>query len=168
MIAQKATFQAFVKLGSFLSEFLATKNNSDDPQLQAFQEILLKAEAKNAWFTSDNLEFSLQQWANDLTEENLSQWLASYQIDGNTNPKTIAVIMAGNIPLVGFHDFLCVLLSGNKVLAKLSSNDNLILPFLSKVLVGNNPELESYIQFTEEKLQDFDAVIATGSNNMYG
>ena len=73
--------------------------------------------------------------------------------------------MAGNIPLVGFHDFLCVLLSGNKVLAKLSSNDNLILPFLSKILLEQNPELKAYINFTEEKLENFDAVIATGSNN---
>ena len=165
MMAQKATLQAFVKLGSFLSEFLEKKNNSDNPLLQDFQEILSRAEAKNGWFTSENLEFALQQWAQELTEEKIAQWLHSYQFPSRTNAKTIAVIMAGNIPLVGFHDFLCVLLSGNKVLAKLSSNDNLILPFLSKILLEQNPELKAYINFTEEKLENFDAVIATGSNN---
>jgi hypothetical protein len=73
--------------------------------------------------------------------------------------------MAGNIPLVGFHDFLCVLLSGNKVLAKLSSNDKVLLPFLSDYLIKEEPLLAKRIEFTEGKLENFDAVIATGSNN---
>ena len=73
--------------------------------------------------------------------------------------------MAGNIPLVGFHDFICVLLTGNKALAKLSSNDALLLPFLAKFLLESAPELHDRIAFTQEKLRDFDAVIATGSDN---
>jgi len=83
----------------------------------------------------------------------------------DTKPKTIAIIMAGNIPLVGFHDFLSVLLTGNKVLAKLSSNDKQLLPFLAEYLISVEPEFKNLIEFTEGRLTSFDAVIATGSNN---
>ena len=73
--------------------------------------------------------------------------------------------MAGNIPLVGFHDFISVLISGNKVLGKLSSNDKILLPFLTQKLIEIEPEFKEYIQFSDKKLENFDAVIATGSNN---
>src|SRR5690606_12182167 len=83
----------------------------------------------------------------------------------NTPSKTVAIILAGNIPLVGFHDFLSVLLTGNKVLAKLSSNDRVLLPYLAEILISFEGEFNGYISFSEEKLTDFDAVIATSSNN---
>ncbi|PRX55083.1 acyl-CoA reductase [Flagellimonas meridianipacifica] len=162
---QSSTLQAFVKLGSFLFNYLVEKNNPNTGPFQDFKGVLLKAEAQNSWFTPENLEFSIQQWANMLTENNLNKWLEVYDSTSKKKPKTVAIIMAGNIPLVGFHDFLCVLLSGNKVLVKLSSNDRLLLPFLTEILVANAPYLKGYIQFTEEKLEGFDAVIATGSNN---
>ena len=73
--------------------------------------------------------------------------------------------MAGNIPLVGFHDFLCVLATGHHVLVKQSSNDKHLLPFLAKYLEHVLPDLKGKIKFTEDKLEQFDAVIATGSNN---
>ncbi|EDO28989.1 predicted protein [Nematostella vectensis] len=73
--------------------------------------------------------------------------------------------MAGNIPLVGFHDFLSVLITGHSVIAKQSSNDKHLLPFLAKYLEYVEPTLKGAIEFTEEKLTDYDAVIATGSNN---
>ncbi len=165
MRTQKSTLQAFVKLGSFLSAYLAEKHNLDSDRFKDLQETLVKAQTQNSWFTSSNLDFALKQWASVLTENNLTQWLANYTFKDEKTPKTVAIIMAGNIPLVGFHDFLCVLLSGNNVLAKLSSNDRLLLPFLSNILVEHTPELKNAIQFTEEKLEDFDAVIATGSNN---
>jgi hypothetical protein len=81
------------------------------------------------------------------------------------NPKKVAIIMAGNIPLVGFHDFLSVLISGHQVIVKQSSNDKHLLPFLTKYLEHIEPEFKGNIEFTEEKLHDFDAVIATGSDN---
>jgi len=77
----------------------------------------------------------------------------------------VAIIMAGNIPLVGFHDFLSVLISGHAALVKLSSNDKQMLPLLAKYLEHINPEFKDRITFTEQKLENFDAVIATGSNN---
>jgi Acyl-CoA reductase (LuxC) len=79
--------------------------------------------------------------------------------------KTIAVITAGNIPLVGFHDFLSVLISGQNVLVKQSSSDKSFLPLIRDYLIAINPEFNNRIRFSEEKLKGFDAVIATGSNN---
>jgi hypothetical protein len=73
--------------------------------------------------------------------------------------------MAGNIPMVGLHDFITVLISGNKALVKLSSNDNGLLPYLSEYLIHVAPDFKNFIEFTDERLINFDAVIATGSNN---
>ncbi|MCB0464207.1 MAG: acyl-CoA reductase [Aequorivita sp.] len=142
---------AFVKLGKFLSEIEA-------------ENVLKKAQAENGWFTQENIKFALKSWAEALTSDNLQHWVSNYKIDGTT-PKTIAIVMAGNIPLVGFHDFLSVLITRNKVLAKLSSNDKTLLPFLASHLIDIEPEFKNYIEFTEGKLENFDAVIATGSNN---
>ncbi len=159
------TMAAFVKLGNYLTEFCenyySNDGNPDDGLLQA----IYSAEQHNGWFTRENIMFSLQQWGDALTEENLTEWLSKYDIQPVEAPKTIGIVMAGNIPLVGFHDFICVLLSGNKVLAKLSSNDKILLPFLTKVLIDQEPSLKDYIAFVEGKMEDFDAVIATGSNN---
>jgi hypothetical protein len=125
---------------------------------------LRKAEAENGWFTQENIRFALQSWKEALSEENLNEWVSNYNME-ETHPKTVAVIMAGNIPLVGFHDFLSVLITGNKVLAKLSSNDKTLLPFLAHQLIAIEPGFKDYIEFTEGRLENFDAVIATGSNN---
>ena len=145
---------AFVNLGKFLKEIASEKEES----------ILQKVQAENGWFTQENINFALNSWSEALSKENLQQWVSKYKIE-ETNPKTIAIIMAGNIPLVGFHDFLSVLVTGNKVLVKLSSNDKTLLPFLAEYLVSIEPEFKKHIEFTEEKLENFDAVIATGSNN---
>ena len=151
----KQRINAFIALGKFLGE-IETESI----------EVLQKAEAENGWFTQDNIKFAIQNWSTALSEENINKWLAHYPIaaDGK-QPKTVAIIMAGNVPLVGFHDFLSVLITGNKVLAKLSSNDKTLLPFLAEYLTSIEPEFKSLIEFTEGRLQNFDAVIATGSNN---
>ncbi len=146
---------AFVELGKFLGK-IESENE--------FESILRKAEAENGWFTQENIKFALKSWGDALSKENLQRWISKYKIE-DIEPKTVAIIMAGNIPLVGFHDFLSVLISGNKVLAKLSSNDKTLLPFLSEYLISVEPEFKNYIEFTDGKLENFDAVIATGSNN---
>ncbi len=117
----------------------------------------------NGWFTEDFTRKSLRNISSWLKEEDLTKWLSNYQF--TNNPKNVAVIMAGNIPLVGFHDFLCVLASGNNVICKLSSEDNKLLPILSKILMQIEPEFESRISFSDRNLKGFDAIIATGSNN---
>ncbi len=149
---------AIVKLGRHLDEMATCSDTSEiASQLQL-------AHAHNGWFTDDNIRFACESWATALSEENLKKWLSSYPI-GETEPKVIAIVMAGNVPLVGFHDFLSVLMSGHKVLVKLSSNDKHLLPYLATQLLVYEPGFEGFISFTEEKLDTFDAVIATGSNN---
>ena len=159
------TIAAFVKLGNYLTDF-CDKCYSNDPEVdQNLKEIVMRAGHHNGWFTEENILFSLQQWGDLLTEENLKDWLSKYSFNKNIEPKTVGVVMAGNIPLVGFHDFLCVLLSGNKVLAKLSSNDKILLPYLSNYLMEQAPSLSDKIEFVDGRMENFDAVIATGSNN---
>ncbi|WP_353778739.1 acyl-CoA reductase [Winogradskyella sp. 3972H.M.0a.05] len=161
---------AFVKLGQFLEQFStdSPKRNDNvehnDVFFDGFKHQLKLAQEHNGWFTKSNLEFAIRGWVNLLTEEKLSEWLDSYKFT-NKEKKLVAIIMAGNIPMVGFHDFLSVLISGHNVLVKQSSNDKHIVPFLAKYLEYVEPEFKGCIQFTEEKLEGFDAVIATGSNN---
>ena len=161
---------AFVKLGEFLSQF--TKNGIQKKDNIVFNEIFFDgfkhqiklAQEHNSWFTKNNILFSLESWSNSLTESNLNNLIKSVNT-AISKPKKVAIIMAGNIPLVGFHDFLSVLLSGHSVLVKQSSSDKHLLPFLAKYLEYITPELKGNVEFTEEKLSNFDAVIATGSNN---
>lgn len=128
------------------------------------REIIDETKAHNGWFTEENVQFALKSWSEALSEKNIEKWVERYSISEAT-PKTIGIVMAGNVPLVGFHDFISVLISGNKVLGKLSSNDAVLLPFLAEKLTAIEPGFRDRIAFTEEKLENFDAVIATGSNN---
>lgn len=159
------TIEAFVELGKYLSDFCENQQNESGNQDMALVEAISKAEQHNGWFTKENILFALEQWANLLTKDQLESWISKYGIKPLDEPKTVGIVMAGNIPLVGFHDFLCVLLSGHRVMVKLSSNDKILLPFLANFLIKVNPELAHRIQFVEGKMENFDAVIATGSNN---
>ncbi|AQS92929.1 acyl-CoA reductase [Polaribacter sp. BM10] len=161
---------AFVKLGAFLSQFsqekIAKKESVEfnDLFFDGFKHQIKLAQENNSWFTKDNILFSLESWSNALTKNNLEEWVSKNSINDAT-AKTVAIVMAGNIPLVGFHDFLSVLISGNSVLVKQSSNDKHLLPFLAKYLEYVNSNFKGNISFTEQKLENFDAVIATGSDN---
>lgn len=160
----------FVELGKFLSQFCegntiknpAVLNN--DVFFDSFTDLIKLSQSHNGWYTPEQVYFSIASWATALTEENLNQWLTPYAVE-STNSKNIALILAGNIPLVGFHDFLSVLITGNTVLVKTSSNDQHLLPFLAKYMIAIEPKFTDKINFVEGKLENFDAVIATGSNN---
>ncbi|UUC45431.1 acyl-CoA reductase [Flavobacterium cerinum] len=161
---------SFIELGKFLSQF-SEKGNHLNPEVKNndrffdnFVSLIELSQSHNGWFTPEQVYFSVQSWAEALTESNLDQWLSRYDFT-NITSKTVGLILAGNIPLVGFHDFLSVLISGHKVLVKTSSNDQKLLPFLAEYLISVTPEIASYITFTDGKLENFDAVIATGSNN---
>ena len=160
---------AFVKLGSFLSQFsqskIEEKDNIEfnDLFFDGFQHQIKLAQENNSWFTKENILFSLESWSKALTGDSISKWLKNQKY--NQSSKIVAIIMAGNIPLVGFHDFLAVLISGHSVVVKQSSNDKNLLPFLAKYLEYIEPSIKGRITFTESKLENFDAVIATGSNN---
>lgn len=161
--------QTFVDLGEFLTHFTAENpTQKTTPREREFAQKLDKAIAiaiqHNGWFTRENIHFNLNQWAENLTFEKIDSWLSDYTLTTET-PKTVAIIMAGNVPLVGFHDFLTVLLSGHKVLAKQSSKDKHLLPVLVEFLIAQNSEFAGLIELNDGKLDHFDAVIATGSNN---
>lgn len=166
----KKRFKAFVKLGEFLRFFSDKTDNNYSNDLQntnfhqKLEQQINKSLINNGWFTEENIRFALKQWGDLLTEENLNQWMSTYPIKTSL-PETVALVMAGNIPLVGFHDFLCVLLTGNKVLIKQSSSDRFLLPLLADYLQTQERDFKGAIEFTESQLKNFDAVIATGSNN---
>ncbi|MGC6431613.1 MAG: acyl-CoA reductase [Jejuia sp.] len=161
---------AFIKLGDFIRQFSNEviqkdkKVEHNDVFFDGFKHQLKLAEEHNGWFTKDNLQFALNSWAEALTEAQITKWLNPYSISENASKK-VAIIMAGNIPLVGFHDFLAVLISGHNVLVKQSSNDKHLLPYLAKYLEYVEPDFKGKVSFTDDKLENFDAVIATGSNN---
>ena len=162
--------KGIIKLGEFLSQF-SQKESVKNPSVllnnlfyEDFQDLVQLSQSHNGWYTPDNVYFSIQSWAQALTEKNLDQWLSAYTFV-TKEPKNVGLILAGNIPLVGFHDFLSVLISGNNVLVKTSSNDQFLLPFLAKYLTAVEPEFAKKITFVAGKLENFDAVIATGSNN---
>jgi hypothetical protein len=117
----------------------------------------------NGWFVKENVLQSLKSLGEQLTKEQLISW--SFRYGFNEYPKRVALIMAGNIPLVGFHDFLCTLISGNIAVCKLSSDDKTLLPALAVHLIEFVPGLKERIVFSVGKIGEVDAVIATGSDN---
>lgn len=142
---------AFKKLGDYLV-------NPD----QTFRNSILSTQNNNAWFTAEEVEKSINALHKMLNPEDLDQWFNSICV--TEQPKKVGLILAGNIPLVGFHDVLCVLATGNIALIKLSSSDDKLLPLLLTKLTEIEPLLKEHIVYVE-RLKDFDAVIATGSNN---
>lgn len=150
--------EAFVRLGNVL------KSVAENPQESDWAASFRQAEATNGWFTQENIAIALNGISYMLDGEKLDTWLNRYQIPENGD-KTVALIMAGNIPLVGFHDLLCVLISGNKALLKLSSQDEILPRKLVETIKEVSPELADQIAISEGKLEGFTHVIATGSNN---
>lgn len=149
------------RLSQYIKDFL-NKNQEDYNDNDSDFELLLKrSEIENPWFTIENQKFALKQWTDLLTEENIADWLKEYQISKTT--KRVGLILAGNIPLVGFHDVISVVLSNHIPVIKLSSKDKYMIPFLLKKW---NEFSEGNVSFEfVERLENFDAVIATGSNN---
>ncbi len=125
-----------------------------------------KQEKNNPWFTEDSIDFALTEISKSLSKGNIEKWISIYPgLQIEKEPKRVGVITAGNIPLVGFHDFLSVLISGNKFVGKLSSKNDKLLPKVIDMLIYIEPEFKDYIRITADRLKNFDAVIATGSNN---
>jgi hypothetical protein len=144
-----------VQLGQFFSQVLEQKEYA----------VFVRAYQQNPWFTPLNISSSVKAWSETLTEPKLNQWLSAYSIEDKA-PKTVAIIMAGNIPMVGLHDLICVLLSGNKALAKLSDDDTVLMKWVMEELIRIEPGFAAQLEISEHRLpKDFDAVIATGSNN---
>lgn len=147
-----------------ISAFSSLRNKLDEgiKNKKIFKSSELSC-AENTWFDMESVDYALKSLSSWLKKETLIDFTSNYSF--NQNPKTIAVICAGNIPAVGFHDMLCILLSGNKFYCKLSSSDKYLLPAIADLLMEAEPLLKERIEFAEDKIKNFDAVIATGSNN---
>jgi len=152
----KDRIQAFSNLGTALAEKLA--NGSLDGEIT-------RAYNENKWFTPENIQFALQNIIkNYLDEEKINKWLSAYSLKDNHVPQKIGLVPAGNIPLVGWHDIMCILISGNAAQIKLSTKDKTLTELLLKELVAVAPGFVRHIEYVNQ-LKGFDAIIATGSNN---
>lgn len=152
-------FSSFVQLGEKLAHF--SNPNACDT---AFDGLLTKVHHSNGWFDPKQVRKAIYSWSQALSETNVRQWLATSSFV-NTAPKTIGLIVAGNIPLVGMHDLLCLWASPHKAMIKCASKDPYLLPWIVEILESISPEDKGRITFTQGPLKNYEAVIATGSNN---
>ena len=150
-----ARLDALAELGHRLAE--GTQDNSMD-------EAVRNACAANPWFTEEHIRLALRTWGESLSKEGLQALAGScpHLLKDEPQPRLVAIVMAGNLPLVGMHDWLCVLLAGHKPLVKLSSSDSVLLPYINNLLPS---PLRERTCFAEGRIRDFEAIIATGSNN---
>ncbi len=145
--------QILVKLGQFMT--------SNDKQ---WSTVIEKAGIYNPWFTPAFIECSLRNIREQyLNEKALNEWLSNYSINEEKPIKNIGIVMAGNIPMVGFHDFLCVFLAGHRQTIQFSSKDNILLPFLIETIKSWHPQVGDYF-VDAPNLKGCDAYIATGGN----
>lgn len=158
----KERTDAFVKLGLFIKDHFHNSTEREIQLHQGLERVIELAYLGNGWFSPNFVKEALSAIADNLDETSINTLTQGKEVK---DPKNVALICAGNIPLVGFHDLLCVLLSGHRVLLKMSSDDNVLMPFLLRLLVHFEPRFDEVIRIAEGKLGEFDAVIATGSNN---
>lgn len=162
----------FAQLGKILNA-IGTGHNEyhsemgcTEEQFQNLVQLSSTVERYNNWFTPESVRSTFRGIGSWLTTENLIEWATNYKY--STQPKRVAIIMAGNIPLVGFHDLLCVLTSGNIALCKLSSDDKHLLPAVKAIVSTLNSSVGERIVIVEGKMENIEGVIATGSNNSQG
>ena len=145
------------ELGFYISNII---NNNPKSILDNLTKSIIN---KNRWFDEKPIIYSLKVWSNLLKSDLIEKWLDTYKFSSIENKKTIALILPGNIPLVGFHDILCVWILDYKGIVKLSSKDDVLIPFLTDYL-EKEIGYKSFL-YTTSRIKKFDAVIATGSNN---
>ncbi len=155
---------AFAELGSILTGTIS--GNLQSQQAGELEALIDRQEDVNRWFTPDNVKMSVGSIGSMLTREKLVEWVSRYNIpDKPGNPRNIGIVMAGNIPMVGFHDLLCVLLSGHRLIARTSSKEPELMKYMVSLLISVEPRFKDMISITGDTLKNFDAIIATGSNN---
>ncbi|HSJ69106.1 MAG TPA: acyl-CoA reductase [Anditalea sp.] len=145
---------AFIKLGKRISLL----------ESQELDDLARRVENGNSWFTRESVKNALDSLVLLLEEDALHQWANKYPIQDDVDSKEVGVMMAGNVPAVGFHDMMSVLISGHKMHAKLSSTDEYLMRWIGNELILIDPRFESVISF-QDMLKDKDAYIATGSDN---
>ncbi|MBN2747161.1 MAG: hypothetical protein JXR34_10585, partial [Bacteroidales bacterium] len=159
---REAIIESLVHLGVQIRSVL--DGDTNQKYYQQLTEAMDRAGQVNPWFERRFVILSLSNISRWLQKENLVNWVEGYSFD-YSNPKKIALVMAGNIPLVGFHDFLSVFISGNIAVIKMSSKDVILFPALMQILFDFKKEFKERINISNDFLKDFDAVIATGSDN---
>ncbi|PST81779.1 acyl-CoA reductase [Pedobacter yulinensis] len=127
-----------------------------------WQELSVRVQNRNPWFTPEQVNRATAGLAAMLRGPDIRTWVEGIRI--TDKPRQVGMILAGNIPMVGLHDLLCVLATGHHAQVKLSSSDDLLLPYVVNQLISAEPAFAGRVQYVE-RLQGFDAVIATGSNN---
>lgn len=133
---------------------------------EQWQAAVERASQKNGWFIPEFIHTASTAIAQQMLQaDKLTAWAQQYQVPAeNPKPVNIGIVMAGNIPLVGFHDFLCAFMAGQKQTIKLSSKDDVLLHHLVQQMIDWEPAVAAYVSFAE-LLKNRDAYIATGSNN---
>jgi hypothetical protein len=155
------------KLSAIIKAYLNNEHMLTAKHKEKLDYAIEHTSKENAFFTIDSIKFMLNSICLWLTDDSLKHWLNKYnavELKKN-NAKRVGVVMAGNIPLVGFHDFLCVLLSGNIFYGKLSHQDAYMLPAIAELLFEIDSDYKERICFTKDVISGYDAIIATGSNN---
>jgi len=165
---------AFSTLGKFLKQFDSV-SFMENPELteintlfsDKFLAVIKNAEVFNPWFTRDFISYSFASLSEMLKEQKLRNWLQTYPELNSISGKSfrVGIIMAGNIPLVGFHDLLTVCFSGHKAVVKMSSKDDKIFPLILEILTKLNAEFAEIVIISTDSLKNIDAVIATGNDN---
>ena len=162
-MSKNETVLQLVQLGKALREVAYQQDYSLFPDVQfRLEEKMMHSTHVNPWFTEDNIRFAFRAWSDLLQKENITAWLEKYPAD-NPDPRKIGLITAGNIPLVGLHDMICVFAAGHIAHVKPASEDTLlpVMIDLLEAISGN----EARFAIRKEMLKDADAYIATGSNN---
>ena len=157
---------SFVRLGDFISGIVSENNDLDDDSVSEFDRVLRESYIKNNWFIQDNLLYSLKALSKNLNREDIESWILPYKIESEfSSEKRVLIVMAGNIPLVGFHDLISTLIFGCHAVVKLSSSDDVLLPYLWSVICKIDPRWRSRLTYIND-LDDrkFDAIIAAGSD----
>jgi hypothetical protein len=158
MSAQESNIVLLDGLAQEIESLLSTSHDE-------FDTLISSVNAENPWFTVSEIRRALNYWSINLRHSVLRKWLNSYKFDENKVSKNVLLICAGNIPLVGFHDFISVILSGHHALLKLSSKDQKLFLFLLKRLEHLDSNFSRNYTVINEPVKEFDAVIATGSAN---
>ncbi len=177
-IAPDSLVEIYCQLGTAMQEVSAAVESGSPDLLTTAARLDLYDAAigsftNNQWFTKNNVAQALRNLGLMLNEADIAQWLLKYSLwlqsqkvsTGGAVARNVLVIMAGNIPLTGMHDMLCVLAAGHHFQGKLSSQDSLLPVAVAKLLIEIEPSYEKRISFTEGVAKSFDAVIATGSSN---
>ncbi len=148
-------------------DLLTELNKKIDTQSAKYKQIREEAYIANSWFIPEYIDLAVTSIKKYFLDEvKLKKWISKYKIKDQSTDKSTGLILAGNIPLVGFHDLMCVFVSGQKAKIKLSSKDEVLMKFILGLMEEIDPAITDIINFVD-RLTGIDSVIATGSNNSY-